>query len=63
MSLVGAHALAGRGKKKPVHKDAFALHIRVVGKQAVPFVLLLTCAVVVASFRLYGSVGKKEILL
>ena len=44
-------AHATRRKEKPVHEDAFAVVVRVVGQQTMPLVLLLATAVSAATCR------------
>lgn len=46
-----AAANAARRKQEPVHKDAFAVVIRIVGEQAMPFILLLAAAIARATIR------------
>lgn len=47
-----APAHAARGEEEPVHEDALAVVVRVVGQQPVPLVLLLAAAVSRAPLRL-----------
>ena len=48
--LASAHT--ARREEEPVHEDTFAIVIRVVGEQSVPFILLLAATVTGAPIRL-----------
>lgn len=48
----GAATDAAGGKQEPVHEDAFAVVVRVVGKKSVPFVFLLAAAIADTSLGL-----------
>lgn len=45
-------AHTARREEEPVHEDTFAIVIRVVGEQSVPFILLLAATVAGAPIRL-----------
>lgn len=47
-----APADAARGEQEPIHEDALAVIIRIVGQQPVPFVLLFTATIASAAIRM-----------
>lgn len=55
-----ASAYTARREEEPIHKDTFAIVIRVVGEQSVPFVFLLAATVAGASIRL-GFPGNRKL--
>ena len=55
----GAPARAARGEEEPVHEDAVAVVVGVVGQEPVPLVLLLALAVAGAAEGGAGA-GKKR---
>ena len=57
--VLDAPAGAAGGEEEPVHEDAVAVVVGVVGQQAVPLVLLLAGAVAGATQRARGA-GKFE---
>lgn len=56
--LASAHT--ARREEEPVHEDTFAIVIRVVGEQSVPFILLLAATVIGAPIRL-GFPGNRKL--
>lgn len=56
--LASAHT--ARREEEPIHKDTFAIVIRVVGEQSVPFVFLLAATVASAPIRL-GFPGNRKL--
>lgn len=40
-----------RWEQKPIHEDSFAIIVRVVGEQTMPFILLLTTAITTTTTR------------
>lgn len=59
-SLRVASTHAARWEEEPVHKDALAVVVRIVGQQTVPLVLLLAAAVPGAPLRLGFSVKEEK---
>lgn len=62
--LASAHT--ARREEEPVHEDTFAIVIRVVGEQSVPFILLLAATVIGAPIRLgfpgNGKLSRRKLL-
>lgn len=56
--LASAHT--ARREEEPVHEDTFAIVIRIVGEQSVPFILLLAATVIGAPIRL-GFPGNRKL--